>query len=72
MITQLMIALTGMLAIWITQQSNQALHKYASILGLLGQPFWFYATYSAEQWGMFALCFGYTYAWFIGFRRHWL
>lgn len=69
---QLAIALTGMVAIWITQQPNQSWHKYAPILGLASQPFWFYATYAAEQWGMFVLCFGYTYAWYIGFRRHWI
>lgn len=72
MLTQLIIALTGMVAIWITQQPNAKLLKYAPLLGLLGQPFWFYATYSAEQWGMFVLCFGYTYSWFIGFKRHWI
>lgn len=69
---QLAIALTGMIAIWITQQPDKLLYRYAPILGLVGQPFWFHATYSAEQWGMFILCFGYTYAWFIGFKRHWL
>lgn len=72
MITQLAIALTGLLAIWLTQQSNEKLHKYASIFGLLGQPFWFYSSYQAEQWGIFVLCIGYTFVWFIGFRRYWL
>lgn len=72
MLIQIGIAITGMVAIWLTQQPNQSLHRYASIFGLIGQPLWFYATYSAEQWGMFALCFGYTYAWWIGFRRNWL
>ena len=38
----------------------------------LGQPFWFYATWKAGQWGIFALCTLYTYAWARGVWTHWL
>lgn len=38
---------------------------------LWSQPFWFYATWKAEQWGIFALCFFYTYSWARGLRQ-WL
>ena len=70
---QLAIVLTGMVAIYLTQQTRHPdAKKYASILGLIGQPFWFYATYKAEQWGMFMLCFGYTYAWGLGFYNNWV
>lgn len=69
---QIIIAFTGATAIWLSQQSNEAWKKYASILGLIGQPFWFYSAYQAEQWGIFALCFFYTYSWLVGFRNNWL
>lgn len=69
---QLVIALTGGLAIWLTQQGDESWKKYACILGLLGQPFWFYSAYSAEQWGILALTFFYTYSWFVGFKNNWL
>lgn len=69
---QVFIALTGMTSILLTQQKNEGLKKYACILGLIGQPFWFYSSYQAEQWGIFILCFGYTYAWFVGFKNYWL
>jgi len=39
---------------------------------MLGQPFWFYAAWKAEQWGIFALCMLYTYAWARGLWVHWL
>jgi len=69
---QIAIALTGGLAIWLTQQSNEGWKKYACILGLLGQPFWFYSAYMAEQWGILALTLFYTYSWFVGFKNNWM
>jgi hypothetical protein len=69
---QLIIAVTGSTAIWLSQQHRENLKKYASILGLIGQPFWFYATFKAEQWGIFGLCFFYTYSWSIGFKNNWI
>ena len=72
MISQLAIALTGIVAIWITQQSNNKLKKYACLFGLIGQPFWFYSAYAAEQWGIFTLCIFYTYSWGLGFYNNWI
>ena len=69
---QIFIAFTGVTAVWLTQQKKQAIKKYACLLGLAGQPFWFYATYTAEQWGIFTLCIFYTYAWFQGVKSNWL
>lgn len=72
MIDQIVIASTGMTAVFLSQQSKEKWKKYASILGLLGQPFWFWATISAEQWGMFVLCIAYTYSWALGFYNNWI
>lgn len=69
---QIAIALTGGIAIWLSQQHRENWKKYASILGLIGQPFWFYATYKAEQWGIFGLTFFYTYSWAVGFKNSWV
>lgn len=69
---QIAIALTGCLAIWLSQDKLESRRKYACILGLIGQPFWFYSAYSAEQWGIFALCFLYTYSWAKGFKNNWI
>ena len=56
---QIAIALTGVVAIWLSQDHRIQFRKWASIFGLIGQPFWFYSAYSAEQWGIFSLCFFY-------------
>ena len=72
MIAQLGIATLGVAAVWLSQDPRPAVRRYACLFGLAGQPFWFYATWSSEQWGMFALCFLYSWAWFTGLRQHWL
>lgn len=69
---QIAIALTGVTAIWLSQSEQGGFRKWACIFGLVGQPFWLYSAYTAEQWGIFVLCIFYTLAWFKGFRVHWL
>lgn len=70
-ISQLMIAFSGMVAIYLTQQGNLSLKKYAPILGLIGQPFWYYTTLMNEQYGIFVLTLGYTYLWGLGLYNSW-
>ena len=72
MFEQFAIALTGILAVWLTQDQRHSVQKYACLFGLAGQPFWFYTTYQAEQWGIFILSFFYTFAWAKGFYLFWL
>jgi hypothetical protein len=69
---QIGIALSGVIAVWLSQDERESWRRWACIFGMLGQPFWFYATWKAEQWGIFALCTLYTYAWARGVWTHWL
>lgn len=69
---QIIIALTGIPAVWLTQQDRESWKKYACLFGLVGQPFWFYTSYVSEQWGIFVLCFFYTYVWYLGLKNNWL
>lgn len=69
---QLGIALTGVTAIWLSQDPRETVRRWSSVLGLLGQPFWFWAAYKAAQWGIFGLCFLYTWSWARGFRTYWV
>jgi len=71
-ISQIAIACTGLVAIFLTQQELEQHRRFACLFGLAGQPFWFYSTFMAEQWGIFALSFFYTYAWYRGLRLYWL
>ena len=66
------IALFGVMGIWLSQAKTHHMRKWACISGLIGQPFWFYAAYTNEQWGIFILCFFYTYAWLTGLYNNWI
>lgn len=68
---QIGIAMTGVVAIWLSQDARASWRRYACLFGIAGQPFWLYATYTAEQWGIFTLCFFYAYAWLKGVRNNW-
>jgi hypothetical protein len=72
MIEQLFIAVTELVAICLLQDKRESHRKFAPIFGLLGQPFWFYASYQADQWGAFILCFFFTAAWLKGLKDYWL
>ena len=67
---QIAIGLLGVTAVFLTQ-SGERLQRYACLFGMASQPFWFYATFTAGQWGIFALCILYTVAWGRGIHRHW-
>lgn len=69
---QIAIALTGGVAIWLANDQREAWRRWACIFGLCGQPFWVYSAYIASQWGILILTGWYTYAWWRGFRTHWL
>ena len=68
---QIGIALCGVSAVWLSQDKNEKRRRWAPILGLIGQPFWFYSSYVAEQWGIFALSIMYTYGWAKGIKTYW-
>ena len=69
---QIAIALTGVTAIWLSQDKRKEWRRYACLFGLVGQPFWFYSSWVTEQWGIFGLSFAFTAAWAKGFREYWL
>lgn len=72
MIDQLGIAICGVSAIFLTQSRSERLRRYACLFGLVGQPFWFWATISAQQWGAVFVSFLYTIAWARGVWVHWI
>jgi len=72
MIEQGAIAILGISSVWLSQEISAERRKYACLFGLTAQPFWFYSTYQAEQWGMMFLCGVYTLAWGRGVYNNWL
>ena len=71
-IDQIAIAVLGAAAAWLSQARSEAFRRWACIFGMLGQPFWFYASWKAEQWGIFAVSVLYALAWLKGLWVHWL
>jgi hypothetical protein len=69
---QVGILATGVIAVWLTQHTRESWRRWACIFGLLGQPFWFFAAWKAEQWGILAISTLYTYAWARGIWTYWL
>ena len=72
MTAQIFIALFGVTAVALSQSALAGRRRWASVFGLLGQPFWFYAAWEAQQWGIFTLCFLYTISWGKGFHTNWI
>lgn len=66
------LGIVGVSAIRITQAGTPGQQKWASVLGLIGQPAWFYIAYADKNWGIFVLCLFYTEAWVRGFKKHWI
>jgi len=64
---QIAIAVLGALAAWLSQA-----RRWAPVFGMLGQPFWFYASWKAEQWGIFAVSVLYALAWMKGLWVYWI
>jgi hypothetical protein len=69
---QIAIAVCGVTAVYLSQEAHPERRRWSSVFGMIGQPFWFYAAWKAEQWGIFALCFLYTFSWGRGLWTNWI
>ena len=69
---QVGIAALGVTAIFLSQDSREAVRRWACVFGLCGQPFWFYATVTTQQWGMVFVCCLYTVSWARGVKTNWV
>mgnify|MGYP000052997888 CR=1 FL=1 len=68
---QVGIVLFGATAIWLSQSPNETTRRWGPVFGMASQPFWLYATWTAGQWGIFAMAIVYTIAWARGVRTYW-
>lgn len=60
------------IAVWLSQSRSAGLRRWACLFGLLGMPYWLYASGMANQWEMFALLLVCALGWVKGFWVHWL
>ena len=72
MIDQIGIIVFGLTAIYLAQEKEESKRKWASIFGLLSQPFWFYSAYTTGQWGVFFISVLYALIWAKGFYTNWI
>lgn len=72
MIDQLIIMLTGIVAIWLLNDSREHVRRWGCIVGLIGQPAWLWATWTGQQWGMLVATIGFTLAYLRGLWALWL
>lgn len=71
-VAQVMIGVCGLSAVFLSQDPSEHRRRFACLFGMAGQPFWFYATFKAGQWGIFALSFVYAASWARGAWHFWV
>ena len=69
---QIAIAILGAAAAWLSQERRDSWLRWAWIFGMLGHPFWIYASWKAGQWGIFVVSVIYAMAWMRGLWVHWI
>jgi hypothetical protein len=69
---QVILILCGGGAVYLSQDKRPVFRKYACIVGLFAQPFWFYTAWVHNQSGALLAAFIYSYAYFKGFKNFWI
>lgn len=68
---QIFLGVFGVLAVWYSQDPDINKSKWACILGMCSQPFWFYSSIQSGQLGIFVCTVAGTVAWARGIHQHW-
>lgn len=71
MISQIFIMVFGASAIWFVGRKEKW-KRWGYIFGIISQPFWFYTSYTNEQWGILIMSLFYTYSWIQGIYNYWI
>lgn len=70
-ICQIAILIGGTLTMFLLAQKNKWM-RWGYIIGLVQESFWFYTTVYHHQWGVFLLCFVYTFCFLLGIYNYWI
>jgi TRAP-type C4-dicarboxylate transport system permease small subunit len=70
-VNQLLIAVFGLTAIWLAMGNWAPGRKWAPVVGLCGQPFWFYFALQTGGWGILVLTGAYTAVYVRGVWVQW-
>lgn len=69
---QLVIAALTIPALFLVGLRHSHLRRWGFIIGFSSQPFWLYATFSPDTFGMFLVSVFTTATWFFGIWTHWI
>lgn len=70
--TSLLMSACGLMSIYLSQVSmHSRAARWAPLIGLYGQPAWFYYAGSNGDYELFPLCIAYTVIYVRGVYRHW-
>ena len=69
-ISQICIILFSCISIFLF--STKKYYRYGFIVGICGQPFWLYASYTSKQLGVFIVAVWFTFSYIRGIRNHFL
>lgn len=68
---QVLMAVTGLVAIYMATSLDPAMRRWAAVFGLLGQPAWLYVTWQHGEFGMFVVSVAYSVIWLRAGWREW-
>lgn len=68
---QFALAAFGLTAMWCATGRHAGRRKWAPVIGLMGQPAWFYFSISSHAWGLLALSVAYALVYVRGIRQQW-
>jgi hypothetical protein len=68
---QIMLFVFGASAIYLVGRKDK-FRKWGFIVGMCGQPFWFYTQIIDKNWGIVALSCIYTFSWGMGIYNNWI
>lgn len=72
LLANVIIPVFGTAAFALSQMNHAMARKWAPVLGLSAQPFWFYTQWSTAQYGVLVICALYTAIWMMSFINQWI
>jgi hypothetical protein len=70
-VIQILIIISSCGAIWLLSHTEHW-SRWGFIVGLAGQPLWFYDTFRKKQWGIFMVTLWFTFSYGQGIWNFWI
>ena len=68
---QIAIAVLSCFAIWLLAKKRRSVQRWGYVTGLASEPFWIYASFTADQWGILLVSLWWTVCYLVGIWNHW-